>query len=525
MTPFQPSDAELMARTRAGDTASFDDLYRRHVDDARRIARIVSESAEESEDVTAEAFTRVLAQLRRGEGPRGDLRPYLRTVVRRLAVDRYRSGTRGAAPVDPSLVDSLPAPDDPITIATNRDMVRKAYETLPPRWQEVLWRIEVEGHTPGTLAAQVGSTPNAVAALAYRAREGLRQAYLSMHVASSMAAGCASYVPMITALTRGTLTPGEESSVNAHISECQDCRERRDELVVLVSDLRGLLVPALLGTAMLASPGVGLAAGHAAAGGVAGIGGTARHVRPRRSGVGGLVGAAAAVAAASVVAVAMVSSVLDSSPDVRTSDPPVAASAPFDDGPTGGPAPTSEPTPEGETGEPDVVVTSPEPDEPSPAVTGRQQQPAEPAPAAVPAQDPDPESTPDEPRRAEPTQAEPTRAEPTPDDAKTSPPADPDEPARTAEPESRRTTDSNRRQRPEPSPTESHGIAGGAADDPAPKQRAEPPPPPQSGPPTWSEVTPWLCQMIPVWPGCPDDPERPVRDTVCSRMPDLAWCR
>jgi RNA polymerase sigma factor (sigma-70 family) len=502
VTPFQPSDAELMDRTRAGDSAAFDELYRRHLDDARRVARIVCDNADEAEDVTAEAFTRVLDQLRRGGGPRGDLRPYLRTVVRRLAVDRYRSGARGLVPADPDLVDSLPAADDPIAIATNRDMMRKAYETLPPRWQEVLWRTEVEGHSPSTLAAQLGSTPNAVAALAYRAREGLRQAYLSMHAASSMRAGCKPYVPMLTALTRGTLTPGEQSTVNAHIAGCDDCRERRDEMLVLVSDLRSLLVPALLGTALTVTPAVaavtagGAASGSAAAGGIAA---NARHVRPRGSSVAGIAGAAAAVVAAAVVAAAMVSSVLSPAPDDRVSDPPIAASAPFDDAQTGVPTPSPVATPDAESAEPEAAVTQPEPEATAPV-------PADPEPPPV--ETPAPDSTPEEP------------APPPPDDR--------DEPEPTGEPDPQTTSD------PSPAPpTATRRPSLVARDVVTPTPGTSPPvsspsppasPSPSPSSPPSSDAPPWLCRLIPAWPGCPDDPQRPVRDAVCARMPELPWC-
>ena len=52
-----------------------------------------------------------------------------------------------------------------------------ALAALPQRWQRVLWHTEVEGLSAAEIAPLLGLAPNAVAALAYRAREGLRQAY------------------------------------------------------------------------------------------------------------------------------------------------------------------------------------------------------------------------------------------------------------------------------------------------------------------------------------------------------------
>ena len=57
----------------------------------------------------------------------------------------------------------------------------RAFQSLPERWQLVLWHLEVEGQKPADIAPLLGISANSVSALAYRAREGLRQAFVSMH--------------------------------------------------------------------------------------------------------------------------------------------------------------------------------------------------------------------------------------------------------------------------------------------------------------------------------------------------------
>ena len=70
-------------------------------------------------------------------------------------------------------------------------LATRAFTRLPERWQLVLWRTEVEQQSPAEVAALLGLTPNGVSALAYRAREGLRQAYLQEHlVRASTPARC-----------------------------------------------------------------------------------------------------------------------------------------------------------------------------------------------------------------------------------------------------------------------------------------------------------------------------------------------
>ncbi len=262
------SDAELIARVRAGDTASFEELYQRHIDNSRRVAGVVAWSGEEAEDVAAEALTSVLALLRDGGGPDGELAPYLRTVIRRLVAERHRAAAAGhGTPGNPVDATSQHHKAD---LVTAHSMVRQAYETLPPRWQQVLWRSEIEGEPPGALAAAFDSTPDAAAALAYRAREGLRRAYLGLHLARGRREECKAVGTKVSALARGALDVEDRPAVRAHLAECAACRERYEEMLLLVTDLPGVLTPALLGIAAprpaaTAGAGAPVPAGSAAA--------------------------------------------------------------------------------------------------------------------------------------------------------------------------------------------------------------------------------------------------------------------
>jgi hypothetical protein len=60
----------------------------------------------------------------------------------------------------------------------------RAFRRLPERWRTVLWLTEVEQESPAEVAPLLGLSPNAVAALAYRAREGPAPAYLQEHLAN-----------------------------------------------------------------------------------------------------------------------------------------------------------------------------------------------------------------------------------------------------------------------------------------------------------------------------------------------------
>lgn len=172
-------DLPLMNRVRAGDAAAEAELYVLHRVAALRRAVQFGAQPADAEDYVHEAFVRVIRQLRKGGGPDGAFRPYLIAAVRNAAMDAHR-GQRGrelpTAELPTALESSLQAAD-PQFDAEQRVCVRTAMQTLPQRWKDVLWLLDVEGHTPKTIAGATGVSAQSVSALAYRARRALRLAY------------------------------------------------------------------------------------------------------------------------------------------------------------------------------------------------------------------------------------------------------------------------------------------------------------------------------------------------------------
>ena len=130
----------------------------------------------------------------------------------------------------------------------------RAFASLPERWQLVLWHTEVEGQRPAEVAPLLGLSPNAVSQLAHRAREGLRQAFVSMHVhdAGEPRSACQATRANLGAYIRAGLSSREAARVSAHLECCRPCTAIYLELVEVDTDLRGLLAPLLLGGAAAA---------------------------------------------------------------------------------------------------------------------------------------------------------------------------------------------------------------------------------------------------------------------------------
>jgi RNA polymerase sigma factor (sigma-70 family) len=287
-----PSDAELITASRGGDASAYAELYTRHVDAARAAARALCKSRSDADDVVSEAFAKVLRVLQRGGGPDLAFRPYLLTSVRNVFYDRVRrqreEPTEDMSDV-PMLSESLSTED--------RDLASRAFASLPERWQQVLWHTEVEGRTATEVAPLLGLAPNAVAALAYRAREGLRQAFLQVHVREhTPEANCQQCVAGLGAYVRDGLSSREQQRVQEHLDGCAKCTALVAELRDTNTTLRVALIPAVVGVpAAMYLSGLGSIAGKGLFG---------WFLRMPRSGQAGTV-AGAAAAAAVVVAVSV----------------------------------------------------------------------------------------------------------------------------------------------------------------------------------------------------------------------------
>jgi len=250
--PLPPSDADLIAASRTGDAAAYAALYQRHAATAHGLARQLVRGQAEADDVVAETFAKILDLLRRGGGPDGTFRPYLLTAVRRSAYDRHRAERRQIVTGEMEAFDPGVPFADPAVADLERTMIARAFTSLPERWQAVLWHTEIEGARPAEVASLLGLTANGVAALAYRAREGLRQAYLQMHLSGVARDECRPVAAKLGAYVRGGLAKRDAATVAAHLDQCADCQRVFAELGDVNVALKGIVAPIVLGPAVAA---------------------------------------------------------------------------------------------------------------------------------------------------------------------------------------------------------------------------------------------------------------------------------
>jgi RNA polymerase sigma factor (sigma-70 family) len=239
------SDAELIESARSGDTSAFAELWRRHFRPAARVARQFTSI--DADDLVSEAYARIFQRVLAGGGPTGAFRPYLYTTIRNLA------STWGAASRDIQ-VDMIEdfederIPDDPAAYALDRTLTARAFRSLPERWQTVLWYTEVEGMDPHEVAPLMGISANSVAALSYRAREGLRKAWLQAHITDATASGeCQWTMSRLGDHARDGLSARDAQRLTDHLEGCAKCTIVSEEVEEVGSHLAMVMLPLLLG--------------------------------------------------------------------------------------------------------------------------------------------------------------------------------------------------------------------------------------------------------------------------------------
>ncbi|MGI5205850.1 sigma-70 family RNA polymerase sigma factor [Spirillospora sp. CA-108201] len=259
-------DADLLAAAAEGDEAASDELFRRHHTAVLRYARGLVRDQHLAEDLTSEAFTRTFAAMRQGGGPRDACRPYLYTVVRNTATDWARGArrtvvtdevadwARGArrTVVTDEVADWASDSDAEAPDVDELDALVRAFRSLPERWQTVLWYTLIEDEPVGQVAELLGMEKGAVSQLAFRAREGLRQAFLV--AGSGGRPECAEFTAQLAASVR---RPGRRRSraLRRHLESCEECGRASKE----TADLNGRLRRALpVGAALLGAPSASL---------------------------------------------------------------------------------------------------------------------------------------------------------------------------------------------------------------------------------------------------------------------------
>ena len=194
-------------------------------------------------------------RLQGGNGPTGDLFPYLLVTMRNVAASWGRESVKWTPVGDDTAFqprdarDSVAGADELPVDRLNMSLTSSAFETLPRRWRTVLWYLEVEGESATDVGQRLGLSDVAVRQLARRAREGLREAYLAAYLGGEPAIG--DHVPSadLVSMARGKLSLRRRALVEKHLDTCPRCSGLLFQAAEENSTLRALALPFYLAAA------------------------------------------------------------------------------------------------------------------------------------------------------------------------------------------------------------------------------------------------------------------------------------
>lgn len=239
-------DEALAELTRAGDTAAFAELWRRHAGAGIMAARQFAAIAD-PQDIVSEAYLRLLRAMQGDGGPREAFRPYLYRTIRNIAMDWRARASSVSLDETPDVLEATPSLEIGVL---EKAVTARAFEQLPERWRTVLWYLEVEGMSPTEAAPILGLSPNATSVLAGRANEGFKKAWLQAHVNDrSVPADCRWTTERMGGYVRRGLTRRSRERFDRHIDECERCALLAHEIRDLGGQLASILLPVTLGSA------------------------------------------------------------------------------------------------------------------------------------------------------------------------------------------------------------------------------------------------------------------------------------
>jgi len=184
-TPPPPGLDErvLIQRCIAGDPAAFEPLVEKYRQRVWRLAYQVLHDREEAWDVAQEAFVRAFHSLRSFRG-QSAFYTWLFRITVNVATDRHRQRSAQARALGPERVpeeewarstpDPGGGPEQEATRAEQRERIRRALDTLPPKARTIIMLSDVEGLSYREIAEVLNCPIGTVMSRLHNARKRLK---------------------------------------------------------------------------------------------------------------------------------------------------------------------------------------------------------------------------------------------------------------------------------------------------------------------------------------------------------------
>ena len=182
-------DAELVARSKAGDTRAFGELVRRYQRPVYRIVLRMVKNADDADDLTQDTFVRAHRGLKTFK-EEFDFHPWLYRIAVNQAINLLNKRKRQAAvdldEVPEKEVKAGPEPESPLQSASRVELLNRlesALERLPDEQRTVFLLRVQEGLSYEEIAQSMNTPKGTVMSRLARARMALRK-YLDADAAA-----------------------------------------------------------------------------------------------------------------------------------------------------------------------------------------------------------------------------------------------------------------------------------------------------------------------------------------------------
>ncbi len=171
------TDAEIVERVRAGETALFEILMRRHNQRIYRVARAVIKDEADTEDVMQQAYINAFTHLSQFQD-RSQFSTWLTRITVHEALARRRKRKPEETPEDvmETLTSPQPDPERQAYAAELRRVLEAAVDSLPETYRLVFMLRDIEGLSTSETAAGLELGDEAVKTRLHRARAMVRSA-------------------------------------------------------------------------------------------------------------------------------------------------------------------------------------------------------------------------------------------------------------------------------------------------------------------------------------------------------------
>jgi RNA polymerase sigma factor (sigma-70 family) len=156
----------------------FEEQISPHLKSAYNLAKWLTRSHEDAEEIVQDAFLRAFSAFESFRGE--DAKPWLLTIVRNTSMTWMKRNRNARATIafEEALEDPIersPDPEEGLLISCDREQVRHALEQLPSDFREVVILREMEGLSYKEISATIGVPLGTVMSRLSRGRDWLRR--------------------------------------------------------------------------------------------------------------------------------------------------------------------------------------------------------------------------------------------------------------------------------------------------------------------------------------------------------------